>query len=173
MSSAEPEAKEHETYADFAKGIREYGRNKHPSSGYERLIFVNGIFDILHLGHLQTIVHARTLAGPRGAVIVGINDDKSTRRLKGRGRPLNDERSRALLLLHLRHVDHVITFAEDTPLELIQALCPDVIVKGGDYRPDQVVGKELAMVSIAPYDENYSTTELVKKARKRGPRKAP
>jgi len=102
---------------------------------------------------------------------VGINDDESVRRLKGSTRPLNSEESRAVLLLHLRNVDHVITFSEDTPLELIRAIAPDVIVKGGDYKVEEVVGRELAMVSIAPYNDMWSTTDLIKKARQRGPRK--
>lgn len=172
MSSVEPETKEHETYADYARAIREYGKAKIPPNGYERLIFVNGVFDVLHLGHVQTINHAKNLAGPRGAVIVGINDDASVRRLKGSTRPLNDEKSRALLLLHLRNVDHVITFGEDTPLELIKALMPNVIVKGGDYKANEVVGREVCMVSIAPYNDMWSTTDLIRKARQRGPRKA-
>jgi rfaE bifunctional protein nucleotidyltransferase chain/domain len=170
MSSAEPETKQHESYADYAKAIREYGHSCHPG-GYERLIFVNGVFDILHLGHIQTISHAKSLAGPRGAVIVGINDDASVTRLKGPTRPLNDEKSRALLLLHLRNVNHVITFSEDTPYELIKYLQPDVIVKGGDYKAEDVVGRDLCMVSIAPYNDMWSTTDLIKKARQRGPRK--
>lgn len=170
MSSAVPETKEHETYADYAKAIREYGKSRQ-QGGYERLIFLNGVFDILHLGHAQTIAHARNLAGPRGAVIVGINDDASVRRLKGSTRPLNDEKSRAILLLHLRNVDHVITFGEDTPYELIKALQPDVIVKGGDYKIEDVVGKDICMVSIAPFNDRFSTTGTIRKARQRGPRK--
>lgn len=172
MSSVGPETKQHDSYADYARAIREYGKQRQPG-GYERLIFLNGCFDILHLGHIQTINHAKNLAGPRGCVIVGINDDASVRRLKGTTRPLNDEKSRALLLLHLRNVDHVITFSEDTPYELIKALQPDVIVKGGDYKAENVVGRDLCMVSIAPYNDMWSTTDLIKKARQRGPRKTP
>ena len=170
MSSAQPDEKQHATYSEYALAIREYGKKVQPG-GYERLIFVNGCFDILHLGHVQTIAHARNLAGPRGAVIIGINDDSSVRRLKGPTRPIHDEKSRALLLLHLRHVDHVITFSEDTPYELIKALRPDVIVKGGDYKPEDVVGRDICMVSIAPYADMWSTTDIIKKARQRGPRK--
>jgi D-beta-D-heptose 7-phosphate kinase/D-beta-D-heptose 1-phosphate adenosyltransferase len=168
MSSQEPQEAEHEDYHSYAAKIREYGRVKLGGNGYERIIFVNGCFDILHLGHVQTIAHARNLAGPRGAVVIGLNDDESVRRLKGPNRPVFDEKSRAILLLHIRHVDHVVTFSEDTPLELIKALRPDVIVKGGDYKQAEVVGRELAMVSIAPYEQGWSTSAAIKRMRKRG-----
>lgn len=147
-------------YSDIVKTIRSYG--------YQRVVFTNGCFDILHAGHMSTLIHAKRMAGPQGAVIVGINDDESVKRLKGKDRPFFNVRDRAWMLLNLRSVDHVVTFSEDTPLELISALHPDVIVKGGDYIQQDVVGKEFALVSIAPYDTECSiksTSELEAKIR--------
>lgn len=148
------------SYNDIVKMIR--------SRGYQRIVFTNGCFDILHAGHMSTLIHAKKLAGPTGAVIVGINDDESVKRLKGQDRPFFNVRDRAWMLLNLRSVDHVVTFSEDTPLEIIQSLRPDVIVKGGDYSSLDVVGKEFALVSIAPYDTECSiksTSELEAKIR--------
>ena len=102
------------------------------------LCFTNGCFDLLHPGHVQYLADARALGD---FLVVGLNSDASVARLKGPGRPLQDEAARAAVLLGLRSVDAVIRFDEDTPLELIQALQPDVLVKGGDYTPDSVVGR--------------------------------
>jgi D-beta-D-heptose 7-phosphate kinase/D-beta-D-heptose 1-phosphate adenosyltransferase len=154
-----------QTYEEFAKSIREAGERLYPGEGYNRIVFTNGCFDILHLGHLQVLHTAREHAGARGAVIVGVNSDSSVHRLKGEGRPIQDEETRAILLIHLRLVDHVITFEEDTPYELIKALRPHVIVKGGDYDPKTVVGSDLALVVASPLIEGRSTSETVEKIR--------
>jgi len=103
------------------------------------LCFTNGCFDLLHPGHVQYLADARALGD---FLVVGLNSDASVARLKGPGRPLQDEAARAAVLLGLRSVDAVVRFDEDTPLELIRALQPDVLVKGGDYTPDTVVGRE-------------------------------
>jgi D-beta-D-heptose 7-phosphate kinase/D-beta-D-heptose 1-phosphate adenosyltransferase len=154
-----------ENYAQFARSIREAGLRAFPGTGYDRIVFTNGCFDLLHLGHLQVLNTAREHAGARGAVVVGLNTDDGIRRLKGPGRPVQDEHTRALVLIHLRMVDHVVTFDEDTPYELIRAVKPHIIVKGGDYDPKKVVGSDIALVVTCPFVEGSSTTRSVEKIR--------
>src|SRR5919112_2993006 len=132
--------------------------------------FTNGCFDILHAGHISSLIEA---AKEGEILIVGVNTDASTKRLKGNGRPVNDENSRALLLASLAIVDAVTLFEEDTPLELITAIMPDVIVKGGDYTMDQMIGaKEViangGRVVINPIVKGYSTTGIIEKIRRLG-----
>ncbi|MCW3081620.1 D-glycero-beta-D-manno-heptose 1-phosphate adenylyltransferase [Segetibacter sp.] len=132
--------------------------------------FTNGCFDILHSGHISSLSEA---AREGDILIVGVNTDASTKRLKGEERPVNNEGSRALLLASLAIVDAVTLFDEDTPFELILALMPDVIVKGGDYTLDQMVGaKEViangGRVVINPIVAGYSTTGIIEKIRKLG-----
>lgn len=132
--------------------------------------FTNGCFDILHSGHIASLSEA---AREGDILIVGLNTDASTKRLKGNERPVNNENSRALLLASLSIVDAVTLFDEDTPLELITALMPDVIVKGGDYTFDQMIGaKEViangGRVVINPIVEGFSTTGIIEKIRKLG-----
>jgi D-beta-D-heptose 7-phosphate kinase/D-beta-D-heptose 1-phosphate adenosyltransferase len=130
--------------------------------------FTNGCFDILHRGHIASLSQA---AAEAKFLVVGVNSDASTKKLKGEGRPVNDENSRALLLASLVIVDAVVIFDEDTPLELIKAIKPDVLVKGGDYTLDQIVGaKEVreagGRVVINPIVEGFSTTGLLEKIQK-------
>jgi D-beta-D-heptose 7-phosphate kinase/D-beta-D-heptose 1-phosphate adenosyltransferase len=127
--------------------------------------FTNGCFDILHQGHIASLSDA---AKEADYLIVGVNSDASTRRLKGEQRPINNEQARATLLASLLMVDAVIIFEEDTPLELITALAPDVLVKGGDYTLDQIVGAKEVMaaggrVVINPIVPGFSTTGIVEK----------
>jgi len=122
------------------------------------IVFTNGVFDILHIGHLKLLRHAKTLGN---RLIVGINSDSSVKRLKGDLRPINGEDTRKESLLELGFVDEVIVFEEDTPLEAITKLEPDIIVKGGDYTFDTVVGNELAKVVIFPTVEGHSTTRII------------
>lgn len=129
------------------------------------IAFTNGCFDILHRGHIYSLSQA---AREADYLVVGVNSDASTKRLKGPTRPVNDEQSRALLLASLLMVDLVIIFEEDTPLELITAVEPDVLVKGGDYTEDQIVGaKEVkaagGKVVINPIVEGFSTTGIIEK----------
>lgn len=124
----------------------------------KRTIFTNGCFDILHVGHVELLKYCHSI-GDR--VIVGMNSDKSVSRLKGPTRPINSQESRKLILESLIYTDEVIIFEEDTPLELIKKLKPDIIVKGGDYNPEEVVGKEIAEVRIFNYVEGYSTTKTI------------
>ena len=129
----------------------------------ERVVFTNGCFDMLHLGHVRCLQEARALGD---ILVVGLNNDASVRRLKGRDRPLNGASARAAVLSALACVDYVVFFEEETPLALISAFLPDILVKGGDYQPGQVVGKEIVEASggrvvIVPLVAGFSTTRLV------------
>jgi rfaE bifunctional protein nucleotidyltransferase chain/domain len=127
--------------------------------------FTNGCFDILHKGHIASLSEA---AAEADYLIVGVNSDASVKKLKGEHRPVNDEQSRATILASLLMIDAVIVFGEDTPLELIKAILPDVLVKGGDYTLEQIVGAKEVMdaggrVVINPLVPGYSTTGLIEK----------
>lgn len=131
----------------------------------DRLVFTNGCFDLLHPGHISLLYQARAL-GDR--LVVGLNTDASVRRLKGPERPILSEQDRAAMLSALACVDLVVHFDEDTPLDLIRVLQPDILVKGSDYKPEQVVGKELVesyggQVMLVELVKGYSTTQLTRK----------
>ena len=131
----------------------------------KKISFTNGIFDILHKGHIFSLSQA---ASEADYLVVGLNSDSSTKMLKGETRPINDEQSRALLLASLLIVDAVVIFNEETPLELIKSFLPDVMVKGGDYTVEEVAGaKEViangGRVVINPIVEGISTTGLIRK----------
>ena len=133
-----------------------------------KVSFTNGVFDILHTGHIASLSQA---ASEADFLIVGVNSDASVKRLKGNERPLNDQDARALILASLIIVDAVIIFNEDTPLEIIKAIMPDVLVKGGDYTIEQIVGAKEVManggrVVINEIIEGFSTTGLIEKIRK-------
>jgi D-glycero-beta-D-manno-heptose 1-phosphate adenylyltransferase len=130
--------------------------------------FTNGCFDLLHAGHIASLSQA---ANEGDILIVGVNSDASVKRLKGNDRPINNENSRALILASLAIVDAVILFAEDTPLELVKAVMPDVMVKGGDYTVEQIEGaKEViengGRVVINPIVEGFSSTGIIEQIRK-------
>jgi len=132
-----------------------------------RIGFTNGCFDILHPGHVKVLTAAR---GACDRLIVGLNSDGSTRRSKGEGRPVQHERARAEVLAALEAVDLVVIFEEDTPLKLIAQVKPSVLVKGGDYRREQVVGREIVeanggQVMLVDTLQGFSTTSLVNRAR--------
>lgn len=131
----------------------------------KKVAFTNGCFDILHIGHIASLQDA---AKEADILIVGINSDESTRRLKGDTRPINGQKERALMLANMAIVDGVVIFEEDTPLELIKIVQPDVLVKGGDYTIDQIVGAKEVMswgghVSINKIVPGFSTTSLASK----------
>jgi len=131
----------------------------------KKVAFTNGVFDIMHVGHIASLSEA---AREADFLIVGLNSDASTRRLKGDSRPVNSQEPRATLLASLLMVDAVTIFEEDTPLELIKAVMPDVMVKGGDYTIDQIVGAKEVMaaggrVVINPIVQGFSTTNLIGK----------
>lgn len=143
--------------------VERYAR---PRSG--TLVFTNGVFDLVHRGHAVYLSRARALGD---ALVVGVNTDASARRLsKAPGRPINRETDRALLIAALECVDAVCLFDEDTPAVLIEALIPDVLVKGGDYTPEEVVGRETVersggRVELIDFLDGYSTTELIERIR--------
>ncbi len=131
----------------------------------KKVVFTNGVFDILHEGHIASLSEAASYGS---VLIVGVNTDASVKRLKGESRPVNNENSRALLLASLVITDAIILFDEDTPLNLITTLIPDVLVKGGDYTHDQIVGAKEVManggeVKIVPLLEGFSTTAIIEK----------
>lgn len=135
--------------------------------GARSLVFTNGVFDLLHPGHIDVLLGARREGE---ALVVGVNSDASVRRIKGPGRPIRNERERAVVLAALGMVDAVVIFEQDTPLELIQALQPDVLVKGGDYSEATIVGADVVKsrggrVVVVPTTPGQSTTHIVEKLR--------
>jgi rfaE bifunctional protein nucleotidyltransferase chain/domain len=146
------------------KAILRFARGKHNG---QRVVFTNGCFDLLHPGHIRTLEAARQLGD---ALIVGLNSDSGVRQLKGLGRPVVPEQERAEILAALECVDAVVIFKEATPRETIAALLPDVLVKGGDWPGDQIVGREEVeaaggrVVSVA-VAASYSTTAILQKIR--------
>tara|TARA_A100001515_G_C4587062_1_gene214856 strand:- start:697 stop:1095 length:399 start_codon:yes stop_codon:yes gene_type:complete len=125
----------------------------------EKLIFTNGCFDIIHPGHISLLKYAKSLGGK---LIVGLNSDNSIRLNKGPNRPINCVDYRKNILLAIRYVDEVVIFHEKTPFNLIKKIKPDIIVKGGDYTPEEVVGKDIAEIRIFKYVDGYSTTKTIK-----------
>lgn len=132
----------------------------------ERIVFTNGCFDLFHPGHLRVIERAREAAGDYGRLFVGVNTDWSVRLLKGLERPVMDQSSRARIVHSLKGVDHVILFDEETPLELIRDLRPNVIVKGAEYDEAAVVGRDFVSdVRLCEMDDRWSTTKLIERIR--------
>lgn len=132
-------------------------------SAGETIVFTNGCFDILHRGHVEYLAQAADLGDK---LIVGLNTDASVKRLKGENRPVNDEKSRALLLSALQFVDVVVFFDEDTPYELIKQVQPDILVKGNDYKPEEIVGYDIVTAKggkVLTIDlvEGFSTTKII------------
>jgi rfaE bifunctional protein nucleotidyltransferase chain/domain len=135
----------------------------------KKIVFTNGVFDILHLGHIEYLSKAADLGD---ILIIGLNSDNSVKQLnKGSNRPLNNQEQRAMLLASLSFVTAVVIFDQETPRELISKVQPDVLVKGGDYRPEDVAGADIVKakggdVKVIELTPGYSTTELEKKIRK-------
>jgi D-beta-D-heptose 7-phosphate kinase/D-beta-D-heptose 1-phosphate adenosyltransferase len=135
----------------------------------KRLVFTNGVFDLLHVGHVRYLAHARELGD---ALVVAINSDRSVRELKGPDRPVFDENERAEILAALRHVDYVVVFDDISPRGLISRLLPDVLVKGGDYQIDEIHGREEVeaaggKVIPLPFVPGASTTSLLERMKKK------
>jgi D-glycero-beta-D-manno-heptose 1-phosphate adenylyltransferase len=131
----------------------------------KKIAFTNGVFDILHRGHIDSLTEAASFAD---LLVVGVNSDASVKRLKGEERPVNTDSSRTFLLASLIMVDAVVAFEEDTPLNLIKAIMPDVLIKGGDYTLDQIVGAKEVLanggeVKIVPITQGFSTTAIINK----------
>lgn len=130
-----------------------------------KIVFTNGVFDILHEGHIASLSEAASYGN---ILIVGVNTDASVKRLKGDSRPVNNQQSRSLLLASLLMTDAIVLFDEDTPYHLITSIMPDVLVKGGDYTIEQIVGAKEVMagggeVKIAPILEGFSTTSIIER----------
>jgi D-beta-D-heptose 7-phosphate kinase/D-beta-D-heptose 1-phosphate adenosyltransferase len=147
------------------EAILRFGREKRNG---RRVVFANGCFDLLHPGHVETLEKARALGD---VLIVGVNSDRSVREMKGSGRPIVPEQERAEVLAALQCVDAVVIFDELTPRGIITALLPDVLVKGGDWASDQIIGREEVeaaggQVVSVPVVAGYSTSAMVEKIRK-------
>ncbi|MDD5507357.1 MAG: D-glycero-beta-D-manno-heptose 1-phosphate adenylyltransferase [Bacteroidales bacterium] len=133
----------------------------------DTIVFTNGCFDVLHLGHIDYLSKAADMGD---VLIIGLNSDESVRRLKGESRPVNDENARSLVLASLRFVTAVVLFDEDTPYELIRLVQPDVLVKGSDYRTDEIIGHDIVTarggrVVTIDFLPGYSTSHLIQKIR--------
>tara|TARA_B100000780_G_scaffold55304_1_gene34759 strand:- start:717 stop:1208 length:492 start_codon:yes stop_codon:yes gene_type:complete len=130
-----------------------------------KIVFTNGCFDIIHRGHIEVLASTADLGNK---LIIGLNSDQSIQNIKGEGRPIIDEQSRAILLAALSFVDAIILFSQDTPLKLIGALLPNVLAKGGDYEIENIVGHEIVQqnggkVKLVPFIDGYSSTSIIKK----------
>lgn len=135
-----------------------------------KIVFTNGCFDILHTGHVQYLEEAKSLGDK---LIIGLNSDASVKRLKGAERPVNHQEDRANVLAALGFVDGIVIFDEDTPAKLIEALCPDILVKGGDWPVEKIVGSDFVLknggqVLSIPFREGHSTSGIIEKIKKLG-----
>ena len=131
----------------------------------KKVVFTNGCFDLIHVGHLRYLNEARALGD---LLVVGLNSDSSVKQLKGPSRPLLSEQERYEMLMNLKAIDHVILFSGETPIELIKAIQPEVLVKGGDYTIETIVGSDLVLakggeVKSLQFVDGYSTTNLIDK----------
>jgi len=145
------------TSEEIVQACAEHRRRK------KRIVFTNGCFDLLHVGHIKLFQFARDKGD---VLIVGLNSDDSVGQLKGAGRPVLDQNERAYILAALEHVDHIVIFEETNPLNLIKAIKPDILVKGADYTEDTVVGRSFVesyggRVELAPLVEGVSSTGIV------------
>ena len=130
----------------------------------KKIVFTNGCFDILHLGHVEYLNEAKAQGD---VLIIGLNSDQSVKKLKGENRPINNEHDRAKMLLNLKAVDCVQVFTEETPLEIIKLIKPNILVKGGDWKIDQILGSDFVLqnggvVKSLMFKDGYSTTNLIK-----------
>lgn len=131
----------------------------------EKIVFTNGCFDILHRGHVEYLTKAAALGSK---LVIGLNTDASVKRLKGESRPINDQEARAIILSSLIFTDRIIFFEEDTPLELIRYIQPDILVKGSDYKPEDIVGYDIVKakggkVITIDLTEGFSTTAILER----------
>ena len=136
---------------------------KRPRGAGKKIVFTNGCFDLMHPGHIASLQRAKSLGD---ILVVGLNSDGSVRRLKGAPRPILPLRARAEVLAALECVDYVTAFHEDTPLKLIKAVQPDILVKGADYAADEIIGREFAKKIVRiPLKAGYSTSAMIAKIR--------
>jgi rfaE bifunctional protein nucleotidyltransferase chain/domain len=133
----------------------------------KKIVFTNGCFDIIHAGHIDYLSKARDLGN---ILLIGLNTDDSVRRLKGENRPVNDENARAIILAALQFVDAVVLFDEDTPYNLIKTVQPDILVKGSDYKPEDIVGADIVLakggeIKTIDFLDGYSTSRIIDRIR--------
>lgn len=145
------------------KEIRKIAKKLHGEG--KRIVFTNGCFDILHKGHVYLLQEAKKMGD---VLIVGINSDKSVEKIKGEKRPILKEDERSFIIDNIKGVDYVVIFDEETPENLIKEIEPDILVKGGDYREEEIVGAEFVKkrggrVVIVPYLEGFSTTRIIRR----------
>lgn len=159
-------------FQSISHKIQNWEQAKKTVEGWQALgwnvVFTNGCFDLVHYGHLYYLAEAAALGQK---LVVALNSDRSIKKLKGKNRPIQDHKSRFHLMASLQCVDLVVEFEQDTPLELITLLQPDVLVKGGDWKAEQIVGSEVVLglggeVRSLAFVEGYSTTKLEEKIRK-------
>lgn len=151
------------TWEDIANIVKELKSQK------KKIVFTNGCFDILHSGHVQYLAEAKELGD---ILILGLNSDPSVKRLKGNERPINNERERATVLSALFSVSYIVIFEEDTPYKLIKHIKPDILVKGGDWRPDEIVGSDIVRsyngeVKSLSFVDGKSTTDIINKMKEK------
>jgi rfaE bifunctional protein nucleotidyltransferase chain/domain len=149
---------------DFLE-VRKELKNKN-----KKLVFTNGCFDILHRGHIEYLEQAKSLGD---YLVIGLNSDSSVKRIKGNSRPINNENDRAYVLNSLEIIDAIILFTEDTPYNIIKEIVPDFLVKGGDWKEDEIVGADIVKkaggkVISLKFVENYSTTGTINKLKELG-----
>jgi rfaE bifunctional protein nucleotidyltransferase chain/domain len=133
----------------------------------KKIVFTNGCFDIIHAGHIDYLSKARDLGN---ILFIGLNTDDSVRRLKGENRPVNDENARAIILAAMQFVDAVVLFDEDTPYNLIKTVQPDILVKGSDYKPEDIVGSDIVLakggeIKTIDFLDGYSTSRIIDRIR--------
>jgi len=133
--------------------------------GGGKIVFTNGVFDIIHRGHVEYLIDAKSHGD---VLIVGVNSDSSVKSIKGDSRPVNNENDRAFVLLNIKPVDYVVIFEEDTPFNLIKSIRPNVLVKGGDWKVKDIAGSDIVLsdggqVFSLKFINNYSTTAIIKK----------
>ena len=152
-------------HADIAHRIvgRDFFKENALKLHQQKIVFTNGCFDVLHFGHVHYLLEAKKLGD---LLVIGLNSDASVRRLKGPSRPVNGENERAFVLAALRFVDYISIFEEDTPEELIKTVQPDVLVKGGDYKLNNIVGADFVTqnggtVTTIPFVEGFSSTRII------------
>ena len=138
------------------------------TAGSDSVVFTNGCFDILHRGHIEYLNQAKSLGK---YLIIGLNSDSSVKKLKGEGRPVNNEIDRAYVLSNIKCVDAVVIFKEDTPYDLINIVKPDFLVKGGDWKEDQIVGSDIVKgyggkVISLKFVDSYSTSNIIERIKK-------
>ncbi|MCK9163298.1 MAG: D-glycero-beta-D-manno-heptose 1-phosphate adenylyltransferase [Bacteroidales bacterium] len=131
----------------------------------KKIVFTNGCFDIIHQGHIDYLAKAKDLGD---ILIIGLNTDRSVREIKGKTRPIQDEKSRAIILASMQFIDAIVYFSEPTPYQLIKAIQPDILVKGADYKPEEIIGYDIVQakggeIKTLTFLEGYSTSEIEKK----------